>query len=95
VTDVLVPEDGATLSGTTPLDAKVAGYFTVTKVDFYLTGASQHDTLIGTGTSTTFGWTTRWNTTTVANGKYTLQSVAYDAGGNSGKSAGVSITVSN
>ena len=96
VTDVVIPRNGATLSGSTVLDATAkGGYFNVTSVKFYLTGASQHDALIGTGTSTRFGWLARWNTTTVANGRYQLQSVAYDAGGISGTSAGVSITVSN
>lgn len=81
--------------GTTLIDACATGYFNVTQVKFYLTGASQHNALIGTATSTLFGWATRWNMTTVAKGTYQLQSVAYDAGGFSVTSAGVSITVSN
>jgi len=95
VTDLLKPANGARLSGTALLDAKATGYFNVTQVKFYLTGVSQHNALIGTATPTPFGWLTRWNTTTVANGTYQLQGVAYDAGGFSGTSAGVSITVSN
>ena len=88
--------NGATLSGNAVLDAKAVGYFTVTKVEFRLTGGSQHDTLIGTGVGLTrFGWITRWNTTTVANGTYTLQSVAYDVAGRSGHSNGITITVKN
>ena len=77
------------------LDARATGYFKLTQVKFYLTGVTHHDTLIGTAIATPFGWFTRWNTTTVANGKYQLRSVASDAGGFSGTSAGVSITVSN
>ena len=95
VTDVLTPANGAKLSGSTVLLATATGYFSVTKVEFYLTGGSQHDTLIGTGRPTNYGWITGWNTTTVANGTYTLQSVAYGAGGISGTSASVPITVSN
>ena len=95
VTDVLTPANGAKLSGSTFLVATATSYFSVTKVEFYLTGGSQHDALIGTGRPTNYGWITGWNTTTVANGTYTLQSVAYGAGGISGTSAGVSITVSN
>ena len=95
VTDVLTPANGASLSGSTFLVAEVTGYFSVTKVEFYLTGGSQHDTLIGTGQPSPYGWITGWNTTTVANGAYTLQSVAYGAGGASGTSANVSINVSN
>ena len=72
----------------------------MTKVEFYLTGASQHDTLIGTATRTIhgarrLGWIIRWNTTTVANGTYPLQSVAYDVAGRSGHSNGITITVKN
>ena len=49
VPHLFVPANDATLSSTAVLDALVTGYFKVTKVEFYLTGASQHDTLIGTG----------------------------------------------
>jgi multisubunit Na+/H+ antiporter MnhB subunit len=95
VTDVFIPAKGATLSGSAPLFAFPSSYFAVTKVEFYLTGGSQHDALIGIGRPTPLGWATRWNTTTVANGTYTLQSVAHNAGGMSATSAPVSITVSN
>ena len=96
VTDVFTPANGAALSGSTFLVATATSYFSVTKVDFYLTGGSQHDTLIGTGRQTSYGWITGWNTTTVANGTYTLQSVAYGAGGRrSGHSNGITITVNN
>ena len=95
VTDVFTPANGAKLSGSRVLGATVTSYFRVTKVEFYLTGGSQHDTPIGTAIRSAYGWITVWNTTTVANGTYTLQSVAYGAGGTSGTSASVSITVSN
>ena len=95
VPHLFVPANDATLSSTAVLDALVTGYFKVTKVEFYLTGASQHDTLIGTARTTPYGWVTRWNTTTVANGTYTLQSVAYDVAGRSGHSNGISIIVKN
>jgi Bacterial Ig domain len=95
VTDVFVPANDATLSGIAVLDAWATGYFLVTKVEFYLTSASQHDTLIGTATRTPYGWAIRWNTTTVANGTYQLQSVAYDVAGRSGHSNGITITVKN
>jgi hypothetical protein len=96
VTHLFIPANDATLSGNALLDASVRGYyFSVTKVEFYLTGASQHDTLIGTATRTYFGWEFRWNTTTVANGTYHLQSVAYDVAGRSGHSNGITITVKN
>jgi hypothetical protein len=96
VTNVLLtPANGATLSRTAVLDADATGYFKVTKVEFYLTGISHHVTLIGTGRLTPDGWATLWNTTTVANGAYQLQSVAYDAAGSSSHSNGITITVKN
>ena len=44
---------------------------------------------------TLFGWVALWNTATVANGTYTLQSVAYDASGRSSQSKSITVTVSN
>ena len=67
----------------------------MTKVEFHLTGGTLNDALIATATPTYYGWLAGWNTTTVTNGTYTLQSVAYDASGNVGRSAGVTITVAN
>jgi hypothetical protein len=95
VTDLLKPANGATLSGTAVLDATATGYFKVTKIGFYLTGASQHDRLIGTATLNPLGWATLWNTATVANGTYHLQSVAYDVAGRSGHGNDITITVKN
>jgi hypothetical protein len=95
VTHVITPTNGATVSGSRYLVATATSYFRTTKVDFYLTGGAQYDALIGTGRPTAYGWVTMWNTTTVSNGNYTLQSVASGAGGRSGVSASVPITVSN
>ena len=94
-TSVLFPSSGATLSGSGLLDASASGNVAVTKVEFRLTGGALNNALIATATPTYYGWLAGWNTTTVPNGTYTLQSVAYDASGNSGKSAGVTITVAN
>jgi hypothetical protein len=94
-TSVLVPSSGATLSGSQWLDASASGNVAVQKVEFHLTGGTLHDLLVGTGTPTYYGYLADWNTTTVANGTYTLQSVAYDASGNVGRSTPITITVSN
>ena len=40
VTDMLTPANGAKLSGPTFLLATATSYFSVTKVEFYLTGGS-------------------------------------------------------
>jgi Bacterial Ig domain len=94
-TSVLVPSSGATLSGSPWLDASASDSGTVTKVEFRLTGGALSNALVATGTSTVWGWLANWNTTSVPNGTYTLQSVAYDASGNSGQSTGVPITIAN
>ena len=67
----------------------------VTRIDFHLTSNSVPDELIGTGTPTLAGWLYHWNTKSVANGTYTLRSVAYGADGKSARSAGVEVTVRN
>ena len=91
---VLIPTNGATLSGTaTTLDASASN---ATSVEFWLFGGtyglSGH--LVGTATSTVYGWVDSWNTTTVPNGSYVLLSEAFGSGGST-FSSGVSITVSN
>ena len=94
-TSVLVPSSGATLSGGQWLDASASGNVAVQKVEFHLTGGTLNDALVATGTPTYYGWLAGWNTATVANGTYTLQSVAYDASGNVGRSSPITVTVSN
>ena len=93
-TTVLIPSNGATLSGTAAtLDASASN---ATSVEFALFGGtyglSGH--LIGTATATIYGWLDSWNTTTVPNGSYVLVSAASGPGG-SGFSTGVTITVAN
>ena len=94
-TSVLVPSSGANLSGSQWLDASASANVAVTKVEFILTGGSLNQALIATATPTYYGWLAGWNTSTVPDGTYTLQSVAYDASGNSGQSAGITISVTN
>ena len=94
-TAVGVPSNNATVSGTANLDASASAG--VTKVTYEVSGgpANLVDDVIATGTPTLYGWLSAWNTTTVANGTYTLQSVASYGGGVSGTSAPITITVSN
>jgi lysophospholipase L1-like esterase len=95
-TSVVIPSSGgATVSGTTVLDATAADAGGVAKVQFTLTGGSLNQTVVGTATPTIYGYLFQLNTSTVPNGSYTLQSVATDAAGNSGSSAGVQITIDN
>ena len=94
VTTVLRPAHDATLSGTTVLAARTSAWVRVTKVVFLLTGES-HSTLLAEGVSTPYGWFAKWNTAGVANGTYSLQSIAYDASGASRVSTSDPITVKN
>ena len=95
-TTVVLPADGATVSGTRQyLDATATSG--VTRVVYEISGGPSNvtDVQIATGTATLYGWLAAWNTTTVPNGTYTLQSVASYGGGTSGTSQPVSVTVDN
>ncbi len=94
-TTVILPSNGASVAGSSSLDALASDYGTLTKVEFHLTGGSLNKTLIATASPTIYGWFAGWNTTTVPNGSYVLQSEAYDAAGLSAYSSGVTITVNN
>jgi hypothetical protein len=87
-TSITAPAAGATVSNTVSVTASATDNVGVTKVEFYLDGA-----LKSTSTATPYAWS--WNTTTAVNGSHSLVSKAYDAAGNVGTSAAVSVTVSN
>ena len=92
-TSVLVPLVGATVSGSTTLDASATN---ATNVKFLLFGGSYGYAALTvcTASATPYGWLCSWSTTTVPNGAYTLISEASGPGGNT-FSAGISITVKN
>jgi hypothetical protein len=95
-TQVLVPAVGATLSGSAAiLDASAEGTSPITGVQFEVTGGSLSDHVVGSGVLTLWGWILEWNTSSVANGSYTLQSVATETGGTTATSTGIAITVHN
>ena len=85
---VSAPASNSTVSGTVTVSASAADNVGVSKVEFYVNGA-----LKSTGTTSPFSYS--WNTTSVANGSYTLTAKAYDAAGNVGQSGNVAVTVSN
>ena len=70
-TSVLIPSNGATLSGSTLLDASATN---ATSVEFRLFGGSYglNAPVLCTATPTYYGWLCSWNTTTVPNGSYFL-----------------------
>ena len=82
------PAAGATLTGTTTLTATAADDTAVTKVEFY-----EGTTKLGEDLTSPYAFD--WNTTTAANGSYTLKAIAYDAAGNSTPSSTVTVTVTN
>ena len=90
-TNVIIPSNGATVSGTTTLDASASN---ATSVKFYLSGNGHLGLLIGTATRTLYGWIASWNTQSVANGSYILDSQA-SSGTVTGTSPTVTITVAN
>jgi hypothetical protein len=90
-TSVLVPANGAKVSGTTTLDAAASN---ATSVEFALFGGSYFGLVVGVATPTIYGWIATWNTKTVPNGSYLLFSAASNASGQ-GVSPPVSIVVKN
>ncbi len=93
-TAVLVPSNGATLSGSTYLDASASN---ATSVKFLLFGGSYGYAapVLCTATPTPYGWLCAWNTTSVPNGSYTLLSEAFNSVGSTFSSSGVRITVND
>jgi predicted phage tail protein len=87
-TSVTAPANGATVSGTVSVTASATDNVGVTSVEFYLDGALQ-----STDTTAPYSWS--WNTTGATNGGHSLMTKAYDAAGNAGSSAAVSVTVAN
>ncbi len=95
-TAVLIPSGGASVSGTSSvLDASASA--NVTYVAFELSGGTINgEQLIATATPTYYGWLAEWNTNSVPNGTYKIQSVAsYSRYFSGGTSAPVTITVAN
>jgi len=94
-TVLALPKNGATLSGTEPLDAGAVDNVRVTKILFRITGGTLSHQVLGVGMPSIEGWIYLWNTTTVPNGAYELQSIAFDSAGKSALSRAVAITVGN
>jgi hypothetical protein len=95
-TTVIIPSNGTTLSGSSAvLDATASGTSDVTGVQFEVTGGPLSNRVVGTATSTNYGWIALWNTTGIANGTYTLHSVATEVGGTTATSPGITVTVHN
>jgi Pentapeptide repeats (8 copies) len=94
-TNVVLPTSGAALSGVEYFDAIATSG--VSQVVYEISGGPANLTRqpIATATPTYVGWVAKWDSSGVADGSYTLQSVASYAGGVSGTSAPVPFTVDN
>ena len=91
---VVIPANDATVSGLSQLLDAVPPSGTTT-VQFEITGGSLSNQVVATATPTIYGWLAKWNTTTVANGAYSLVSVATDADGNTDTSTPIGVSVDN
>lgn len=87
-TAVSSPSGGSSASGLVTVNVSASDNVGVNKVDLLVNGA-----VVATDVATPYAFT--WDSTKVANGTATLVAKAYDAAGNVGQSAPVSVTVSN
>lgn len=85
---LLTPLEGESVSGLVTLSANATDDVSVLRVEFLVDGA-----IVGGATSNP--WSFPWDSTTVANGVYSVSARAWDGSGNSTTSAAVSITVDN
>jgi leucyl aminopeptidase len=88
VASISAPGAGATVSGTTTVSANASDNVGVARVEFFVDGTRR-------GTDTAAPYSYAWDTTTVANGSHALVAKAFDAAGNEGTSASVSVNVNN
>jgi hypothetical protein len=90
---LLRPSSGATLSGSTALNASASN---ATSVEYRIFGGKYglSGPVIGMATPTIFGWLFDWNTTTVPNGSYVVVSEAFNSAGHL-FSSGARIRVKN
>ena len=77
------------------LGGAVLGDTPVVKVEFQLSGNGLHNVLICGGTKSPYGWGCTWDTSQVANGRYTVRSIGYGASGMSVRSKPISFSVKN
>ncbi len=93
VTDVRKPATNEQLVGRQYLVAQASASLGIKKVLFRITGDGH--TLVETASSFPYGWLGSWNTASVTNGTYTVQSVAYGVTGQITTSPGVVVHVRN
>ena len=92
---VILPHNGSTVHGKQVLDVVASDWYDVTRVDYVLGGPGREDTTVATGSRTTDGWLSRWNTSTVPNGSYTITATVHDSAGRSVGTPPVAVRVEN
>lgn len=92
-TAMLVPATDATVTCSQGLDTGASPG--VTELQYELTAGSLNDRVPATATPTIFGWLANLDSTTVPTAPDTLESETGYAGGVTGTSLGVTITVAN
>src|SRR5512133_39609 len=88
VVSLTAPANSSTVSGTVAITASASDNVGVSKVEHYINGVLSFSGNIAP-------YTYNWNTTSVANGSYTLTVKAYDNVGNVGQSGNTTVTVNN
>ena len=94
-TRIVRPTNGADLKGLQWLLASASSNIGVARVEFEIATVNRPATVIGTASRTSFGWLGAWNTSSVANGTYTLSSLAIDSAGRKSASRRIVVTVKN
>ena len=93
-TTVVIPANNANVSGTSVvLDA--AATSGASSVVYQVSGEGLTNQVIATATPTIWGWLAIWNSTSVPNGTYTLQSVASYSGVGSVSSLAITVNINN
>ena len=85
---IAAPVSGSIVSGTVTISVGASDNVGLARIELYRNGA-----LVGTAANSPASF--MWNTSTTANGNYTLQAKAFDAAGNAGTSSPVSVSVQN
>jgi hypothetical protein len=92
---IVRPISGTVVSGTQPFAATVWGNVPARKVEFRVTGGTLRDVIIGTAKFLGNVAAVDWNTQSVPNGRYSVQSVLYDAAVKVHRSKPISVVVTN
>ncbi len=85
---ISAPLANSTVSGLVPVNVTASDNVGVARVELLANG-----TVVATDSASPYSFS--WNSTGVANGMASLTAVAYDAAGNAGQSAAVSVNVAN